>query len=548
MPNSSAVCTPVDIAGPNSPDRFRKPASAFNPYPQHGKKPMKKILVIGADDATCNAMRSFLEAENCEVEAAAGAMNGLVRVEELCPRIVFAGVGGTEENAMGIVGSIKSLDPDAEVIVVTDRQDPDLPDRAFSAGASDCIAGPVNGFALKAALRRSEEREWLRSRLDEAVEEIQKLHDLEHKLIHTSMDGIVANDRRGNIIVFNQGASRIYGYEREEVLGRMHAEDLYYDEGEARKVKKKIHGPEYGGPGRLINYETRIRNKEGNPVPALLSATLIYEHGEEIATVGYFKDLEEIERLQRDLVRKSRLAAVGEAMLGVTHRVKNILHAMQLGAFIVEDGIERGNMELVRRGWRMVRHNMQHISNFNLDMIRYSQKEDLKSSKVDLNALLRAVCDSVAAAAARHGVEVRFRPEADLPMISADPGRLRDCARKLVTNALEAFPEGSGDARVEVRTGRAAEEGRVRFEVADNGTGMSPKVLERIFQPLFSTKRARGTGLGLTIVERTIAEHGGSIEVASEPGSGTTFTVILPVETGAGAAPSPKLDPADADL
>jgi PAS domain S-box-containing protein len=144
-------------------------------------------------------------------------------------------------------------------------------------------------------LRRARDKIWTRRRLREAIEEIQRRHDFEFKLIQTSMDGIIANDRQGKIIVFNEGASRIYGYTTEEALSRIHVTQLY-QQGEARRIKKSIYGPDYGGPRRLINYETLALAKDGRLVPILLSATLIYDGEAEVATVGYFKDLTSFRR------------------------------------------------------------------------------------------------------------------------------------------------------------------------------------------------------------------------------------------------------------
>ncbi len=136
----------------------------------------------------------------------------------------------------------------------------------------------------------------------EMEQKLKKAHDFQKNLIQTSIDGIIANDREGNIVIFNEGAENIFGYTKEE-LSRIHVTQLYL-EGVARKIKKMIYGPEYGGPGRLINYEATVPTKDGRQVPILLSATLLYEEGEEVATVGYFKDMSEVKRLQHELTKR----------------------------------------------------------------------------------------------------------------------------------------------------------------------------------------------------------------------------------------------------
>jgi len=134
----------------------------------------------------------------------------------------------------------------------------------------------------------------------EMERKLKKAHDFQNNLIQSSIDGITANDRKGNIIIFNKGAEYIFGYTQKEALSRVHVTQ-FYKEGEAKKIKKIIYGPEHGGPGRLNNYELDVLHKDGQRVPILLSATLLYEEGQEVATVGYFKDMREVKRLQQEL-------------------------------------------------------------------------------------------------------------------------------------------------------------------------------------------------------------------------------------------------------
>jgi len=136
----------------------------------------------------------------------------------------------------------------------------------------------------------------------EMEQKLKKAHDFQKNLIQTSIDGIIANDREGNIIIFNEGAENIFGYTQEE-LSRIHVTQLYL-EGNARKIKKMIYGPEYGGPGRLINYEIEALTKSGQLIPILLSAAILYEEGQEVATVGFFKDMREVKRLEQELLKR----------------------------------------------------------------------------------------------------------------------------------------------------------------------------------------------------------------------------------------------------
>jgi PAS domain S-box-containing protein len=136
-----------------------------------------------------------------------------------------------------------------------------------------------------------------------AATALRKTKDFLESLIEASVDAIVAADLKGTIILYNKGAERIYGYEAEEVVGKLHVATLY-PEGVAREVMRRIRSPEHGGVGRLQNMHSAAVDKFGNVIPISLSAAMIYEHGEPSATVGIFTDLRE------KLLAEERLAQV----------------------------------------------------------------------------------------------------------------------------------------------------------------------------------------------------------------------------------------------
>lgn len=256
---------------------------------------MNKIVIIGEGEALLSHLQALDGEGAVEIETAADGYQALELVETFRPAVVFIASGTVGLDCTQLLLHLKEIDPDVETICVLDAGAADRAVEALELGASDVIPRPLSYRAVKVALRRARDKIWMRRRLQEALEEIQRRHDFEFKLIQTSMDGIIANDRQGKIIVFNEGASRIYGYTTEEALSRIHVTQLY-PQGEARRIKKNIYGPDYGGARRLINYETLALAKDGRLVPILLSATLIYDGEAEVATVGYFKDLTNFRR------------------------------------------------------------------------------------------------------------------------------------------------------------------------------------------------------------------------------------------------------------
>ena len=330
----------------------------------------KKIVVIDDDPEIRAAMSRILAGYDYEVFTAEDGSKGLELVARENPSVVLTDIKMPGIDGIEVLRRVKERSPDAEVIVVTGHGEMDLAIQALQLEASDFINKPISKQSLTVALRRAEERTWLRNKLREHTEvlehtiekssdELGTHHEFEHNLIQASMDGIIANDRKGEITVFNEGAERIYGYAAEEVLGK-HVTQLY-PEGVAKKVKKMIYRPEYGGRSRLINYEVEVLAKDGERVPVLLSAIIVRKKGEEVATVGYFKDMRELKGLEQEIVESERVAARGQAVAGVAHGVKNILHRMKLGAFMVDEGLKKEKSDLLHKGWDLVKKNMDQI-------------------------------------------------------------------------------------------------------------------------------------------------------------------------------------------
>ncbi len=163
------------------------------------------------------------------------------------------------------------------------------------------------------------------------------------------------------------------------------------------------------------------------------------------------------------------------------------------------------------------------------DMLSYARTSPPARENCSLNAIAEEVCDLMTARAQERGVNLVRELDPSLPPINVDPEGIHTCILNLVTNAIEAFPESGSDGQVTISSHDEAEAG-VRLQVTDTGRGMSEELQEEIFEHLYSTKGVRGTGLGLAITRKILLEHGGTIQVESEPNKGSRFTITLPKE------------------
>ena len=228
-------------------------------------------------------------------------------------------------------------------------------------------------------------------------------------------------------------------------------------------------------------------------------------------------------------VQHARLVAVGETVASLSHAIRNILQGMRGGAEVVELGMRKNDFALVRNGWDILSRNLDRIYELTMNMLAYSKQRKPELDMVQLPSVLEEVVDLIQPQCDRQTVALVTECERDMPPIPADAGGLHQAIMNLLNNALEAVEPGEGIVTLRCHYEDARH--KAVIVVGDNGSGINPDSMGRIFAPFYSTKGQRGTGLGLAVAKKVIDEHGGAIDVDSRPDRGTTFTIILPTET-----------------
>jgi PAS domain S-box-containing protein len=425
------------------------------------------------------------------------------------------------------------------VIIITGHGDIDNAIEALKFGASDFINKPVRDDVLTVAIERAEEKRTIKRRLKDytenleqkvrlATKEVQRKSNFLTKLIRSSNDGIIATDQDLNVVIYNTGAMNIFGHEREQVMHRMKIIDLLPQTMRAAFLQP----PAAPGPEAVLaRQEITVIAKDKTEIPVLIFATPLYEEQEAVGTVCFFQDLREIKRLESELIHAERLAAIGQTVAGVAHGVKNILHGFKGGSYLVNLGISKNNKEKLHKGWEMIQRNIGRTSDLVLDLLSYSKERAPELKECCLNTIIEDVCDVMHELAEEQQVRLTRQLDASIGTVVIDPRALHQCLANLVSNAVDAclFDENTDKQwRVHIESTLEAHN-LIRLEVSDNGAGMSKAVQDKIFTSFFTTKGHRGTGLGLLVTQKSVEENGGSIQVSSETGAGTTFTLRWPV-------------------
>jgi two-component system NtrC family sensor kinase len=271
---------------------------------------------------------------------------------------------------------------------------------------------------------------------------------------------------------------------------------------------------------RFIRYVGRIADGDLSPiVPAR-------RYRDEFSTLALAinRMLDELTVRQQQLLQSRKMAAVGTLTSGIAHELNNPLNNISLTAETLLDDFDDTDDDQKKELLEEIFTQVQRASATVRNLLDFTRKDHPVFTPVSIPDLLRASLKLVGNELALARVETRVDVPPDLPRVSGNPRNLEQVFLNLFLNAMEAMPEGGS-----LDVSATLQDGFVRVAVKDTGSGIPPEHLDQVFEPFFTTKEAgEGTGLGLSVSYSIVEKHGGHLEVESQPGRGTTFTVTLP--------------------
>jgi two-component system NtrC family sensor kinase len=362
--------------------------------------------------------------------------------------------------------------------------------------------------------------------------ELKEANDFLMNLIESSVDGIIVTDMKGDILLFNKGAEDLLGYKSEEVVEKMNIRSIYQP-GVAKEVMDKLRSPDLGGVGKLTSFPIFHRRKDGELIEGDLSASLIYdEKGNEIASVGIFKDLRErlkmereLREIQQALLQSEKLAAMGRLTSQIAHELNNPIYGIMNTLELLKTEIPPESKR--RKILELSLSEIQRLSEMLRNMLSFSKPEEEARKRINLNDLLEGILLMMERQMRESNVRVVLDLDSQIPEVMASTNQMRQVMLNMFKNAKEAMPNGG---TLTVRT--ANEDQKVSVHIQDSGVGIPEEIRNKIFEAFFTTKqKVKGVGLGLSVCYGIIKDHGGDIKVESEEGKGTTFIISLPIES-----------------
>ncbi|MEN8244298.1 MAG: ATP-binding protein [Thermodesulfobacteriota bacterium] len=367
--------------------------------------------------------------------------------------------------------------------------------------------------------------------IDLLEEKLQRSNAFLEKLLQSAVDCVVAADMTGKIFLFNESAVELFGYSLKEALSDLNVRDIYPGDG-AYEVMKAMRGSSYGGKGRLITYHTDARVKGGEQIPISLYASVIYEDGEEIASIGFFHDLrdririrKELENTQVQLLQAEKMGSLGKLAAGVAHQINNPLGGITLFSKLIleeyelEDGL-KSDVERILRDADRCRKIVKELLEFTRQT-RHLMRPN------DLNRALKRTLFLLESQALFQNIKVKQDLAEDLPQAVSDVQQMYHLFMNLILNAVQAM---DGKGTLHLKTTANPAKNQVQIEISDTGPGILEKDLPYLFEPFFTTKEeGKGTGLGLSLAYNIVENHGGSISAENNPDRGAKFIIKLPI-------------------
>lgn len=348
-------------------------------------------------------------------------------------------------------------------------------------------------------------------------EENLRVRKLWESTFNAIRDGISVHTRDLRVIQANEAFSRLLGVPKEHIL---HHPCCLVMLGRETPLPNCA---DLRATAETPCQVTEVIERPSGQILRITVDPLLDEEGRVYGTVHVVSDITEQVLLERRMARAEQLALVGEMAAGLAHEVKNPLAGMKGALEIILDDLPEESPH--RPILRHVLEEIQRINRIITDLLDYARPRSPSYVQTDVNRLVERVVSAVRVQLANNHIRVDFHPAPELPSLVADPDELQKVVLNLVLNAIQAVRD---HGRIVVRTSYDSHERAIKLSVTDDGEGIPPENLDKIFRPFFTTKK-RGTGLGLATCQRIVSEYGGTIAVTSEVGKGSTFTVTLPV-------------------
>jgi len=369
---------------------------------------------------------------------------------------------------------------------------------------------------------------WRASRHIEAqTKEIVQSEERYRSLVRSAHDGIVAIDRKGKVILFNEAAAKMFGYSPEEVIGQpltMLLPEQYITK-HIGGVSRFFETGETTLIGKTIEMEGSRRDGQAFPVELSLSASGVEDS---LIVTEIIRDISERKAIQEQLINAEKQASVSIIAGSIGHELNNVISALMGYAQLLMR--KSDDKKLAKESAEVFSTQTQRLKIHASNLLSLSKPQEPEMKPMILNSLLDKVTDLLFVSGLLKQYTIVKEYSEDLPLVLGDEMLLEQVVRNLEINAAHAM---DNQGILTVNTKFSEDNSHVEFSITDTGHGIPDDRRHQIFLPFYTTKeKGKGTGLGMYIVKQIVEQHKGYIQLKSEVGVGTTVTIGLPIMKG----------------
>jgi PAS domain S-box-containing protein len=417
---------------------------------------------------------------------------------------------------------------DIPTIFVTAKGDPRLAIEAMQEGVFDYINRSAEcAKAFPFVVNRAVEGHTLMLEKVRLQKELIEVKNFLESIVEKAGDAISVVDLEGTILFWNEGADRIYGYRKEEVLGKKLSEVLYPRDKKSRAEEERllVEWMARIKRGEVVpNVEVKRQTKDGREIITSMTLSPLKDaEGRVIGVSRMCKDITQLKKAEERLILTERLSSLGELTAGVAHELRNPLAGIKINTQMMSRKKDLPEME--RRLVKGTQEGIEKIQKIVDDMLDFAKPKAAHFKEEEINEVVERSLAILQPKVNKGNISAVFERGEDLPRVRIDVHQIQQVLINLMLNAIQAM---DGGGTLTIRTFQE-NGGGVGIEVRDTGRGIRESHLKRIFDPFFTTK-SEGTGLGLSISLKILENHGAAMDAMSEEGAYSVFTLHFPGE------------------
>jgi signal transduction histidine kinase/FixJ family two-component response regulator len=491
-----------------------------------------RVLIVDDEPSFCKVIQSLLKGENYDLHTV-GCGQEAIGIIDASPDfdVVLLDLNLPDMNGFKVMGYLSEHSPETLVVIMTGYASLESATEALRCGAYDYLTKPFAREELTKTLQNAMIHKEVKTAHQHAQQALEESELCFRNLVENILSGVLIVRER-KLLYQNAYQKELYGPITEVILScdyrHIHPED----------VEKLKDISEQFLDGNISKAEIDFRfnpgsdTKEGGAMKWVLSrATRISYRGENALLINTV-DISRLKELERLVTIKNKMHSLGRAAAGVAHEIRNPLTGVNSYLFSLRNIIDSGfssenDIRQAKKITEQIQSASDKIENVIKRVMDFAKPGVSQIAPTDINQTVRDAVNLSERTIRKQGIELQMNLDAAIPECHADRNLIGQMVLNLINNAVHALE--SSDAPRRLRVSSFLNKERVLIQVSDSGPGISGSLREKIFDPFFTTKDD-GSGIGLNIVQRIVADHHGAIEVTRSEWGGAQFTVDLPVD------------------